>query len=312
MSTAKWTLVTVVAVLVVIVLASALYVVEEPEFAIVLQFGRVVATRTEPGLYMKTPFVQDVKVFDRRLKEWDGEPSKVKTVEKREIVVNTWARWHITNPRRFYEALRTESAGQGVLDGNVDASVWNVISAQPLMEALRNTQRHLKYHAKELEDAELARNIVINEGRDKVVEMILERARTDTEEKYGFVIDGLGVRHFNYVDKLIPDIYERMRSERQRIANLYESEGREAEAKILGEMKKELEEIVSKADREEAIIRGQADAEAVKIYAQAYGQDEDFYAFVKSLETLKETVSENTRLVITTKSPLYRYLKEIR
>ena len=114
---------------------SSLYVVELPHQAIVVQFGRVVTTRTEPGLYLKIPFVQTVQMYDTRLKEWDGEPSDLLTVDKENIEVNTWARWRVTDAQRYYEALRTESAGQGVLDGIIESSVKNVISAQPLMEA---------------------------------------------------------------------------------------------------------------------------------------------------------------------------------
>ena len=154
MSAKKWIVLTAVAAALVGLGATSLYVVPVYEYAIVTQFGRVVATNTEPGLHFKLPFVQLVTPIDRRLREWDGEPSDLLTIDKENIEVNTWARWRVVDPQLFYEALRTESAGQGVLDGLIDASTKNIISAQTLMEVLRTSERRLKYTAEELEVAE--------------------------------------------------------------------------------------------------------------------------------------------------------------
>lgn len=310
MSTIRWTILTVAILLVVAVVISSMYVVAENEYAIVLQFGRVVSTRTEPGLYFKTPFVQSVVTLDRRLREWDGEPSNLLTVEKERIEINTWARWRISDPRKFYEALKTESAGQGVLDGLIDASVKNVIATQPLMEVLRNTRRVLKYREKELEEAEAAKGVEIDVGRDRVVAEILAQASKATERQYGFAITGLAVKHINYVRDVIPKIYERMRSERIRIANRLESEGREMEAQILGDMSKELETIESKGYQESTMIRGEADAEAIQIYADAYGRDPDFYSFRRTLEILPDIMGSETHLVLgIDDSDLFRCIK---
>ena len=140
--------------------AASMYVVPVYEFAIVTQFGRVVEEVKEPGLKFKIPFIQEVTMIDSRLRNWDGEPSDLLTIDKENIEVNTWARWKVTEPRRFYEAVRTESAGQSVLDGVVEASVKNVISANRLYEALRNTQRRLQYESEELEEAD-AHHVVL-------------------------------------------------------------------------------------------------------------------------------------------------------
>ncbi len=307
----SWVVFTVVVVIAAVVIFSSVYVVDESEYALVLQFGRVTSTVTEPGLYLKTPLVQTVVFVDRRLREWDGEPSNLLTVEKQKIEVNTFARWRVTDPKRFYEALRTENAGQGVLDGQIDASVKNVVSTYPFMEVLRNTRRKLKYTTEELEKAEEERNVVIEVGRERIVREILDQARKDLEEKYGFTVVDLGIKHINYVQDVIPKIHERMRSERKRVANLFESEGRELEARILGDMAKELEQIESEAAKRATIIRGDADAQALTIYAEAYGKDPDFYAFVRSLDALRKTVNGKTRLVIGLDNPLFRYLKEL-
>ena len=310
MNLSKWIILTVIAGILTIAGSTTLYVVPVYEYAIVTQFGRVVAAETEPGLKFKVPFVQEVTMIDSRLRNWDGEPSDLLTVDKENIEVNTWARWRVTNPQRFYEAVRTEMAGQSVMDGVVEASVKNVISANTLYETLRTSQRLLRYEAKELEEAEAARGVKIAVGRRKIARAILKLSGTGAEEEYGFTINGLRIKHFNYVKSIIPKIYERMRSERIRIANRYESEGREREAKILGKMTKDLEKIESEGYSKAATIRGQADAQVLKTYAEAYGQDPEFYSFSRSLELYPLALSKKTRLVLSAdEHDFFRYLK---
>ncbi len=304
------TLITLAVAIVAVVLFSSVYVVDVTEHALVLQFGRVVAARTEPGLYLKTPFIQSVTYIDKRLREWDGEPSSLLTNEKQKIEVNTFARWHVSDPKQFYLRLTSEARGQSVLDGQIESSVKNVATTYSFMEILRNNFRELKYTTDELAKAEAERNIRIQTGRDKIVSEILVRVKRDIEEEYGIVVDGLGVKHLNYVQEVVPKIHERMRAERDRIANLYESEGRELEAKIVGETAKELEKIESEGKKLATILRGKADAEALRIYAEAYEQDPEFYAFVRSLETLKHSMDEKVRLVLGTSGPLFKYFKE--
>ena len=310
MSTVRWSVISAIALFALITVWSSFYVVDVRESVLVTQFGRVVDTRTDAGLYFKLPFVQGVTRIDRRLREWDGEPSDLLTVDKENIEVNTWARWRVTDPLKFYEALRTDTAGLGVLDGQIDSSVKNVISVKPLMEVLRNTARRLKYTAKELEEAEAAKNIGVKEGRDRVVGEILIKAMSGTEDRYGFRIEKIGVKHFNYVRDVIPKIYERMSSERIRIANRYESEGQERAATILGEMTAELERIESEGYRDSTRIRGEADAEVIKIYADAYGKDPDFYSFDRTLKVYPASLGAGTRLVVSPDdSDLFRQLK---
>ena len=306
----KPVLISVAIILLVILLKSSLYVVPMPNHAIVTQFGRVVVVHTEPGLYFKLPIVQAVNLFDTRLREWDGEPSDLLTVDKENIEVNTWARWRITNVQKFYEAIRTESSGQGMLDGIIESSVKNVISGQALMEVLRNSHRRLTYTSEELEEAEAEKEVEISVGREKIVLEILEMAKGKVELDYGFEVQGVGIKHFNYVRAVIPNIYSRMRSERERIAERYKSEGREQEATILGEMQKELETIESQGTRQATIVRGAADAEVLKIYAEAFGKDSEFYFFLRSLELLPKVLGKETRIVLSTEdSDLFRLLR---
>jgi len=310
MSVRTCTVFTVIVVLAGALLFSSIYVVDLTEHALVLQFGKVASTRTEPGLYFKLPFIQSVQYIDKRLREWDGEPSSLLTNEKQKIEVNTYARWHVSDPKQFYLRLTSESRGMSVLDGQIESTLKNVATTYSFMEILRSTRRELKYTTAELAKAEAERNIQIETGRERIVAEILERVKSGVEKEYGIVVDGLGVKTLNYVRDVVPKIHERMRAERDRIANLYESEGRELEALIVGETAKELEKIESEGKKQATILRGKADAEALRIYAEAYDKDPEFYAFLRSLETLKLSMDDRVQLVLGTSGPLFRYFKE--
>ncbi|MCP5004089.1 MAG: protease modulator HflC, partial [Planctomycetes bacterium] len=232
-----------VVIISVIIGASSLYVVDVKTQAVVTQFGRPVRTVMAPGLHAKVPFIQAVIYFENRIIEWDGEPSDILTRDKENIGINTWGRWKIVDPLKFYTSLGLENRGQGVLDEVIESAVKNVVSAYPLNEILRDTNRKLTYTTEELEKAELQKKIHIDMGRTSLVEEIRTMANGGLKERYGLELLDVRIKHINYVSTVIPKIYDRMRSERIRIANKYESEGRREEAEILGQMKRELEGI---------------------------------------------------------------------
>ncbi|MEP9411077.1 MAG: protease modulator HflC [Candidatus Brocadia sp.] len=300
------TIITVVVAL--ICLKGSLYIVDVRLQAVITQFGKPVRTISEPGLYVKVPFIQEIRYFDKRLLDWNGETSDILTRDKENIGVGTWARWKITDPLKFYTSLGTEARGQGVLDEVIESAVKNVVSAFTLKEVLRNTNRKLEYTTKELEEAE-GKKVFIKMGRDKIIEEIRKMALRALEGRYGIELVDVRIKYINYVEAVIPKIYDRMRSERIRIANKYESEGRKEEAEILGSMKRELERIESEGYRIAEEIKGQADAEAVKIYAEAYEKAPEFYSFTKTLETFESTFNKQTQLILTTDGDYFRYLK---
>lgn len=303
-------IIAIISVVALLILGSAtFYVVDIKTQAIVTQFGRPVKVVTEPGLNMKTPFIQKVKYFEKRIIEWDGEPSDILTRDKENIGINTWARWRIVEPLRFYTSLGMESRGQGVLDEVIESAVKNIVSSYTLNEVLRNTNRKLEYTTVELEKAEMAKRVLIVHGRAKLVEEIKAMANKGLSGRYGLELIDVRIKHINYVPTVIPKIFERMRSERIRIANKYESEGRRQEAEILGQMKKELEQIESEGYKIAVNTRGTADAEAIRIYADAYKKAPEFYSFTKTLETYEKTINKNTRLYLSTDSDYYQYLK---
>lgn len=294
---------------VLICLKGSLYVVDVRSQAVITQFGKPTRTITEPGLYSKAPFIQEIRYFDKRLLEWSGEPSDILTRDKENIGVGTWARWKITDPLKFYTSLGTEARGQGLLDEIIESAVKNVVSAYTLKEVLRNTNRKLEYTTKELEVAEDTKKVLITMGRDKIIEEIRKMAIRSLEGRYGIELVDVRIKYINYVEAVIPKIYDRMRSERIRIANKYESEGRREEAEILGSMKKELERIESEGYRTAEETKGQGNAEAIRIYADAYERAPEFYSFIKTLETYENTFNKQTHLILSTDGEYFRYLK---
>lgn len=303
-------IIAIISIVAIIILASAtFYVVDIKSQAVITQFGKPVKVVTEPGLNIKTPFVQKVRYFEKRIMEWDGEPSDILTRDKENIDVNTWARWKIVDSLKFYTSLGMESRGQGVLDEVIESAVKNIVSSYTLNEILRDTNRKLEYTTKELEKAEMAKRVNITEGRGKLVGQIKTMANHGLSERYGLELIDVRIKHINYVQTVIPKIFDRMRSERIRIASKYESEGRREEAEILGGMKKELDGIESEGYKKAAETRGEADAEVIMIYANAYNKAPEFYSFTKTLETYEKTINKNTRLYLNTDSDYYQYIK---
>jgi len=303
-------IIAIISIVAIIILASAtFYVVDIKSQAVITQFGKPVKVVTDPGLNAKTPFVQKVRYFEKRIMEWDGEPSDILTRDKENIDVNTWARWKIVDPLKFYTSLGMEGRGQGVLDEVIESAVKNIVSSYTLNEILRDTNRKLEYTTKELEKAEMAKRVNITEGRGKLVGQIKSMANHGLSERYGLELIDVRIKHINYVQTVIPKIFDRMRSERIRIASKYESEGRREEAEILGSMKKELDGIESEGYKKAAETRGEADAEVIMIYANAYNKAPEFYSFTKTLETYEKTIDTNTRLYLNTDSDYYQYIK---
>lgn len=301
----------VVAVLVAIVLWSAAYTVSESEQAVITQFGRPIGDPiTDPGLHFKLPFIQQVHLFDKRFLEWDGDPNQLPTRDKRFIWLNTYARWRITDPLLFFQRLRDEAGAQTRLDDILDGETRDAIANHDLVELVRSSNRQPETSEALAEDE--AEFPEIRFGRERIRQGILEAARERTAD-LGLEILDIQFKRLDYVEEVRTQVYDRMISERERIAERFRSEGQGQASRILGEMDRELKRIQSEAFREAEEIRGDADAEATGIYAAAYNRSassRQFYAFLKSLETLPATVDEATTVVLSTDGELYRYLED--
>ena len=294
-----------------IVTSAAAYSVGEAQQVIITQFGDPVGEPIkEPGLHFKVPFVQQANYFDKRFLEWDGSPNQVPTKDKRFIWVDTYARWRIVDPLRFFQRLRDERGAQSRLDDILDGETRNAVARYDLIELVRNSNRNRDDIPIEAEEEEVILNI-IEKGRDRVSREILARASERTAD-LGIELLDLRIKRINYVEEVQRDVFARMIAERQRIAELYRSEGQGEAARIQGERERELQRITSEAFRAAEQLRGTADAEATGIYAESYGRDADFYSFTRALETYEKVIDPNTTVIFDTSSEFLRYLQRPR
>jgi membrane protease subunit HflC len=304
-------LIPVLLVAVLVVFSSAAYRVGESDQVILTQFGDPVGNPvTASGLHFKVPFIQQANYFEKRFLEWDGSPNQVPTKDKRFIWVDTYARWRIVDPLRFFQRLRDERGAQSRLDDILDGETRNAVARYDLIELVRNSNRNREDIPIEAEEEEVILN-VIAKGRDQVSREILERAASRTSD-LGIELLDLRIKRINYVEEVQRDVFARMIAERQRIAELFRSEGQGEAARIQGERERELQRIQSEAFKTAEELRGKADAEATDIYAGAYGRDADFYAFTRSLETYERIVDPGTTMILDTESELLKYLQRPR
>jgi len=296
-------------------ISGALYTVGEAQQAVITQFGRPIGNViTQSGLHIKMPFVQHVHYFEKRLLEWDGRPNEIPTKDKKYIWVDTTARWRIKDALLFMQTVNDETGAQARLDDIIDAATRDQVTANILLETVRNSNdilasiRGSEIKQGTMQTAEVLAKIHI--GRNEITRQILENA-SKLISQYGIQLIDVRIKRINYVEGVRKKVYDRMIAERKRAAEKYRSEGQGKKAEIAGLMLKKLKNITSEAYKKAEIIKGKADALAIKIYADAYNKDPNFYSFMKTLETYKNTVDRNTTLILSTKGEYYKFLKAL-
>lgn len=295
-------------IVVFIVAQSAFFVVNEAEQAIVTQFGKPIGDIYTAGLHFKIPIIQEVHSFSKRILTWDAAPNQIPTSDKKYIWVDTTARWRIVNPLLFFTTVETERGAQSRLDDIIDSVVRDAVSGHLLTELVRgdNYQPGESEENPQDEIKNLGRDLV---GRDQILNDILAIAKKSTPE-YGIELIDVQIKRINYVEQVRKRVYERMISERNKVAAQYRSEGEGEKADILGQMLKELKKISSESYRQAEEIRGNADAEATAIYAAAYNQEPAFYSFLRTLESYQETVGSNNHLILSTDNDYYHFMQQ--
>jgi len=286
-------------------LFSSTFIVEEGMQVIVTQFGKPVDEVQTAGLHFKAPFIQEAHYLEKRLLPWDGAPESMQTKDIKRIDIDVWARWRITKPTPFFKKVGSESRGQKILDDLVDSAVRDVVARHNLIDVVRKSNSELIYETEELKPT--AADEVTGKGRDDVEAEILALVNL---EEYGMELVKVRIKRVNYVASVRAAVYKRMSSERERIAKLYESEAQEEKNIILGQTQKELDLIEGEMAQKSAEIRGKADAEVIKMTAEAYSQSPEFFDFLRRLEVLKMTLGKDTRLILSTNSDLFRIFKE--
>ena len=302
----------VVLVLAVVTTWSALYTVSETQQVVITQFGKPIGNAvTEPGLHVKLPFVQDVNVFDKRWLEWDGDANQLPTRDKKYIWVDTYARWRIADPLRFFQRLRDERGAQSRLDDIIDGETRNVIANHNLIEVVRHSNRSFELGdevqgLQETQEEEERQQV--SHGRDRIMRLVLQRA-SQVMPEYGIELVDVQIQRINYVESVQTKVFDRMISERKRIADRHRSEGQGKSAEIRGRKERDLKGINSEAYRKGQEVMGRADAEAAGIYAAAFGRNADLYRFVRTLELYRTTVDKDMSLVLSTDAEVFRFLR---
>ncbi len=304
----------IIVVLALIVLLNLFYTISESEQAIITQFGKPIGGAiTSAGLHVKVPFIHALHRFEKRILIWDGSADQIPTADKKYIWLDATARWKIVDPLLFYQSVGNITGAQGRLDDIIDSASRDVISSHLLIECVRNTNTILEKGQLVPEEESEVEMILekIELGREALTKEILLIAR-ELVPQYGIELLDVQIKRLNYIEDVRKKVYERMDSERQRIASKYRSEGEGKKAEIVGMKERELNRIYSEAYKRSQEIRGEADAEATKIYANAYKLDPEFYSFLKTLDIYRTSIGGNSRAILTTDSDIYRYLKETR
>ncbi|WP_417678011.1 protease modulator HflC [Roseibium sp.] len=311
-----WGLLAGIAVVAIVTASTAIYTVGEVEQAIITQFGKPVGEPvTTSGLKLKLPFVQNVNRIDRRVLEWDGNPSDMPTKDKLYISVDLFARWKITDPLQYFLRLRDERSAQSRLDDILGSETRNAVAKHELIEIIRTTKGRTPLRDTLLTDEELAQDIgtlvPIQKGR-ALVEQEIFKAAAEKVRVFGIALLDIRFKRINYNESVRPKIYDRMISERRQIAERFLSEGNGEAARIRGNRVRDLNKIQSEAYREVEEIRGVADAAAASIYARAYNttaQAAEFYGFTRTMQAYKDMISNRTTLVLSTDSDLFMFLR---
>ncbi|MBW1999604.1 MAG: protease modulator HflC [Deltaproteobacteria bacterium] len=300
----------------ILLLSGAFYTVREWDQVVITQFGKPIGEpKVKAGLKFKMPIIQKINRYEKRIMRWDGDPKEIPTRDKRFIYVDTTARWRIVDAQKFLEVLGNYSQAYAKLDDIIDAVLRDYVSANPLVELVRTTNEMPTVEGGEgkvLSPFQQESTVpeTVRLGREKITRAILAEA-SKAMPAFGMELVDVRIKRINYVEQVRRKVYERMVSERKRKAAQFRSEGEGKKAEILGQMEKELKSIISGAYRTAEEIRGKADAEATRIYGDAYNEDPAFYAFFNTLETYKEAAYEKAIIILGTDSDYYRFLKTI-
>lgn len=309
----KGPIIIIVLLVAAVVVYQSAYIVSETEQVVVTQFGRIVGSPVvSPGLKFKVPFIQSANYFPKNLLDWDGDPGQIPTLDKTFIYVDAFARWKIVEPVKFFQTVNNPFNAIGRLNDIIDPAVRDFITSNRLIEVVRNSNRELDTTEIGREDEQEQRrpSLVISIGRQNITEGILKQSQPKLAQ-FGIELVDVKIKRINYVEEVRQSVYNRMIAERKQIAEKFRSEGKGEAQKIRGDKERELKLITSEAYRKAQEIKGIADAESTRIYADAFGVDPAFYSFVRTLEIYRESLDDKNTLVLSTDSEFLQYFKSL-
>ena len=278
----KGTITIIIIVLILIVANLSLFIVDETRQAIILQFGKPIRAIQKPGLNWKLPFIQNVVYFEDRLLVYDAAPTEIITKDKKTLIVDNYARWKITDPLKFLQTVRDLNGAQARLDDiiyselRVDLGLFNMTE-------------------------------IVSEIRESIMERVT-KISNEKSATYGIEIVDVRIKRVDLPPENEKFIFDRMKAERERIAKQYRAEGQEESAKIIAETEKEKTIILAEAFKTAETLRGEGDAEAVKIYAESFNKDPEFYKFLRTLDAYKNSFEDKTTVILSADSEFLKYL----
>ena len=289
------------------VLWNSFFILNEGQQAVITQFGKPIGQpHTSAGLKLKLPFIQYVHFFEKKILIWNGDSNQIPTNDKTYIYMENTARWRISDALRFMQAVGTEARARTLLEDILDGTVRDLVNKNDLIEIIRSSDWSPDYVDSTLQTPEDMQRP--KHGRDQISQMVLEAAAKITPQ-YGIELIDVMFKRVNYIETVRLRVYDRMISERKRIAAEKRATGEGQKAEILGRVDREFRSITSAAKKQSMEIRGTADAEATRIYAEAYNLDPEFYAFHKSLESYRSILGQNSTLMLDPASDLLRYME---
>ena len=310
----KQTIFLIIVVGVVILGFGSIYTINEAEQAVVTQFGKPVGGAvTDAGLHFKTPIIQTVIKFDKRILEWDGSANEIPTLDNKYIFIDAFARWRISDALQFYKSAKNEMLAQSILDDILDGAVRDEIANRTMVEIVRSSDRVMVIQDVESSSVNVNNKVIedfsAKGARLEIVESILESvSKRLLELKMGIEILDVQLKRINYTRQVQEQVFNRMISGQNQIAEKYRAQGQGKKQEILGMQVQRKKEIISGAYLESQKIKGEADANATRIYADAYGKSPEFYNFIKTLETYSNTLDSSTQFILSTDNHYLKYL----
>ena len=292
----------------------SIYIINETEQAVVTQFGKPVGGAvTDAGIHFKTPLIQTVTKFDKRILEWDGSANEIPTRDNKYIFIDAFARWRISDALQFYKSAKNEMLAQSRLDDILDGAVRDEIANRTMVEIVRSSRRNMVVQDVESSNVNINNNItedLTDHGaRLEITDSILKSVSSRMLDlNMGIEILDVQLKRINYTHTVQEQVFNRMISGQNQIAEKYRAQGQGKKQEILGMQVQRKKEIISSAYLESQKIKGEADAYATRIYANAYGKAPDFYNFIKTLETYSNTLDSSTQFILSTDNPYLKYL----
>ena len=310
----KQTIILIILLAVLVIGYGSIYIINEAEQAVVTQFGKPVGGAiTDAGIHFKTPIIQTVIKFDKRILEWDGSANEIPTLDNKYIFIDAFARWRISDALQFYKSAKNELLAQSRLDDILDGAVRDEIANRTLVEIIRSSDRVMAIQDVESSSVnvndKISEDLTTEGARLIIIESILESvSKRLLDLNMGIEILDVQLKRINYNNQVQEQVFNRMISGQNQIAEKYRAQGQGSKQEILGMQVQRKKEIISSAYLESQKIKGEADAKATKIYADAYGKSPEFYNFIQTLATYSNTLDSSTQFILSTDNPYLKYI----